>query len=116
MPSVDATRSRRVLVEALALFRSLNPTITVNEIATFLHACDNEGLTIQELADMARMTEPTASRSIRSFGPPGSEWARAPACGLVEAFLNPNDGRSRVVHLTAAGRAIREQLDEIIAR
>ena len=114
MQAAEAARPRSVLVEALALFRGLNPTITVNEIATFLHACDQEGLTIQELADLADMTEPTASRSIRSFGPPGSEWARAPACGLVEAFLNPKDGRSRVLHLTPAGRAVRDRLDAII--
>ena len=113
MQTGEPMRSRSVLVEALALFRSLNPTITVNEIATFLHACARDGLTIQELADLAGMTEPTASRSIRSFGPPGSEWARAPACGLVEAFLNPRDGRSRVLHLTPAGRAVRDRLDAI---
>ncbi|CAN7490076.1 MarR family winged helix-turn-helix transcriptional regulator [Phenylobacterium sp. LjRoot164] len=107
-------RSRQALIEALALFRNLNPTITVNEIAAFLHVCDEEGLTIQQLASVAQMTEPTTSRSIRSFGPPQSEWARAPACGLVEAFLNPNDGRSRVLHLTAAGREVRDRLDAIV--
>ncbi|MBA4014099.1 MAG: hypothetical protein C0481_19730 [Phenylobacterium sp.] len=116
MWTAEPMRSRIVLVEALTLFRSFNPTITVNEIAAFLHACDREGLTIQELAEQACMTEPTASRSIRSFGPPGSEWARAPACGLVEAFLNPNDGRSRVLHLTPAGRAVRDRLDAIVGR
>ena len=63
---------------------------------------------------MARMTEPTASRSIRTFGPAGSEWARPPALGLVEAFLNPRDGRSRVIHLTDKGREARERLDGVI--
>lgn len=102
------------MIEALALFRSLNPSITVNEIVTFLYTCENEGLRVQELANVAQMTEPTASRSIRSFGPVSSEWARAPACGLIEAFLNPQDGRSRVLHLTPAGREVRDRLDEII--
>lgn len=110
----ELAHSRRALAEALALFRGLNPTITVNEIATFLNACEHEGLTIQELAERSNMTEPTASRSIRSFGPPGSEWARAPACGLIEAFLNPKDARSRVLHLTPAGRAVRDRLDAIL--
>lgn len=109
-------RSRNSLIEALALFRGLNPTITVNEIVTFLYTCENEGLNVQELAYVAQMTEPTASRSVRSFGPPGSEWARPPGCGLIEAFLNPQDGRSRVLHLTPAGREVRDRLDEIIRR
>ncbi|MES2895617.1 MAG: hypothetical protein V4759_06270 [Pseudomonadota bacterium] len=109
-------RPRDSLLEALSLFKALNPTITVNEIVSFLYTCENEGLSVQELAYVSRMTEPTASRSVRSFGPPGSEWARAPACGLVEAFLNPNDGRGRVLHLTAEGRAVRERLDAIIGQ
>lgn len=109
-------RPRDSLLEALSLFKALNPTITVNEIVSFLYTCENEGLSVQELAYVSRMTEPTASRSVRSFGPPGSEWARAPACGLVEAFLNPNDGRGRVLHLTLEGRAVRERLDAIIGQ
>ncbi len=109
-------RPRDSLLEALSLFKALNPTITVNEIVSFLYTCENEGLSVQELAYVSRMTEPTASRSVRSFGPPGSEWARAPACGLVEAFLNPNDGRGRVLHLTPEGRAVRERLDAIISQ
>ncbi|WP_309644187.1 MarR family winged helix-turn-helix transcriptional regulator [Phenylobacterium sp.] len=109
-------RPRDSLLEALSLFKTLNPTITVNEIVSFLYTCENEGLSVQELAYVSRMTEPTASRSIRSFGPPDSEWARPPACGLVEAFLNPNDGRGRVLHLTAEGRAMRARLDEIISQ
>ena len=109
-------RPRDSLLEALSLFKALNPTITVNEIVSFLYTCENEGLSVQELAYVSRMTEPTASRSVRSFGPPGSEWARAPACGLVEAFLNPNDGRGRVLHLALEGRAVRERLDAIIGQ
>jgi DNA-binding MarR family transcriptional regulator len=32
----------------------------------------------------------------------------------VEAFLNPNDGRSRIIHLTEEGRAVRGRLDAVI--
>jgi len=109
-------RPRNSLLEALSLFRELNPTITVNEIISFLYTCENEGLSVQELAYVSRMTEPTASRSIRSFGPPDSPWGRPPACGLVEAFLNPADGRGRVLHLTPAGHAVRARLDGIIGQ
>lgn len=107
-------RPRDSLLEALSYFRELNPGVTVNEIIAFLYTCENEGLSVQELAYVARLTEPTASRSIRTFGPEGSEWARPPALGLVEAFLNPKDGRSRVIHLTDKGREARERLDGVI--
>lgn len=107
-------RPRDSLLEGLSFFRALSPSVTVNEIITFLYTCENEGLSVQELAYVSRMTEPTASRSIRTFGPPGSDWARPPALGLVEAFLNPQDGRSRVILLTEAGREARARLDEVI--
>ena len=55
-----------------------------------------------------------ASRSLRALGPPGSPWSQAPALGLLEAYLNPRDGRSHVIHLTATGRELRERLDVII--
>ena len=107
-------RPRDSLLEALSYFKEIAPGVTVNEIITFLYTCENEGLSVQELAYVARMTEPTASRSIRSFGPAGADWARPPALGLVEAFLNPNDGRSRIIHLTDEGRAVRTRLDAVI--
>ncbi len=107
-------RPRDSLLEGLSYFRELNPGVTVNEIIAFLYTCENEGLNVQELAYVARMTEPTASRSIRTFGPEGSEWARPPALGLVEAFLNPRDGRSRIIHLTDKGREVCARLDGVI--
>ncbi len=103
------------LAEALDIFRVRNPGVTVNEIITFLRICDREGVSVQELAFLSGLAEPTASRSIRSFGPPGSEWARAPACGLVKAFVNPADARSRVIYLTEEGRSVRDMLTALIA-
>lgn len=107
-------RPRNSLLAALTFLRELAPGVTVFEIISFLYTCENEGLSVQELAFVAGMTEPTASRSIRTFGLPGTEWARPPAAGLVEAFLNPNDGRSRIIHLTEKGRGVRAQLDGFI--
>jgi DNA-binding MarR family transcriptional regulator len=107
-------RPRDSLLEALTYFKALSPGVTVNEIIAFLYTCENEGLSVQELAYICRMTEPTASRSIRTFGPADSPWSRPPALGLVEAFMNPKDGRSRVIHLTEAGREARRKLDAVI--
>ena len=107
-------RVRDSLLEALIAFKALDPRIGVNEIVAFLYTCENEGLSVQELAQVARLTQSTASRSLRSLGPPGSDWALPPALGLVEAFINPADARSHVIHLSAAGRELRDRLDAII--
>jgi DNA-binding MarR family transcriptional regulator len=107
-------RARNSVLQALHAFKALDPRISVNEVIAFLYAAENEGLTVQDMAHVARLTQSTASRSLRALGPQGSEWSQAPALGLVEAFLNPDDGRSHVIHLSPAGRELRERLDEII--
>lgn len=109
-------RRRDCILEALLVFRALDPRISINEIVAFLYACENEGLSIQELAYVAGMTQSTASRSLRALGPSGSDWSLPPALGVVDAFLKPTDGRSHVVHLTSKGRDLRDRLDELIAR
>ena len=109
-------RPRDSLLEALSFFKEIAPGVTVNEIITFLYTCENEGLSVQELAYVAKLTQSTASRSLRALGQPGSDWAHPPALGLVDAFLNPNDGRSHVIHLSEQGRDLRDRLDAIIQR
>jgi DNA-binding MarR family transcriptional regulator len=103
-------------LEALAAFKTVDARISVNEIVAFLYTCENEGLSVQELAYVAGLTQSTASRSLRALGPSGSGWSQPPALGLVEPYLNPSDGRSHVVHLTEKGRALRDRLDSFIRR
>jgi DNA-binding MarR family transcriptional regulator len=109
-------RPRDSLLEAVLALKALDARISVNEIVAFLYVCENEGLSVQELAYVGGLTQSTASRSLRSLGRPGSPWSHAPALGLVDAFLNPHDGRSHVIHLTDEGRALRDRLDHLIKR
>jgi DNA-binding MarR family transcriptional regulator len=107
-------RTRNAILQALRLLKTLDDRISVNEVLAFLYAAENEGLTVQELAQVAGLTQSTASRSLRALGPPTSTWAQPPALGLVEAYLNPEDARSHVIQLTDHGRDIRDRLDAII--
>lgn len=107
-------RPRDSLLEAMTALKALHPRISVNEIVAFLYTCENEGLSVQELAYIARLTQSTASRSLRALGPPDSDWSQPPALGLVEPFLNPNDARSHVIHLSDKGRSLRDRLDQMI--
>ena len=107
-------RSRNALLQGLHLMKRLDPRISVNEAIAFLYVAENEGLTVQELADVAGFTQSTASRSLRALGPADSPWSQALSLGLVEPFLNPNDGRSHVVRLSARGCELRDRLDAII--
>jgi DNA-binding MarR family transcriptional regulator len=109
-------RRRDSLLEALLAFRALSARISVNEIVAFLYTCENEGLSVQELAYVAGLTQSTASRSLRALGQPGSDWAQPPMLGLVEPHLHPSDGRSHLLHLSEDGARLRDHLDEIIRR
>ena len=107
-------RTRNSLLQALRLLKSLDDRISVNEVLAFLYAAENEGLTVQELAQVGGLTQSTASRSLRALGPSTSTWSQPPALGLLEAYLNPEDARSHVIQLTDHGRDIRDRLDAII--
>lgn len=107
-------RPRNTVLACLHLFKTLDPRVSVNEIMAFLYVCENEGLTVQDLAVVGRLTQSTASRSLRALGPADSEWSLQPALGLVRAYLHPNDGRSHVIQLTERGLDMRERLDDLI--
>ncbi len=109
-------RRRDSLLACLELFRRNTPDLWVNNILTFLYVCENEGLNIKELAQLARLSEPTASRSIRSFATPSTPGVLKPALGLVELSENPDDGRGRLIHLTDKGRELAHELDRLIAQ
>ena len=109
-------RQRDCILDALLAFRALNPRVSVTEIIAFLYTCENEGLSVQELAFITGMSQSAASRNLRSLGRPGTPWAKPPALGLVDPFLRPSDGRSHVLHLSEAGERLRERLDAIIRR
>jgi DNA-binding MarR family transcriptional regulator len=109
-------RRRSSALDALLAFRGLHPRASLSEFVAFLYVCENEGLSVQELAYVSGMSQTTASRNLRALGPPNSAWSVPPALGLVEAFLRPTDGRSHILHLTPSGARLRERLDEIIAR
>ena len=47
-------RARNSVLQALHLFKALDPRVSVNEVIAFLYAAENEGLTVQEVATVAR--------------------------------------------------------------
>ena len=107
-------RPRNTVLAAMHLFKTLDPRVSVNEIMAFLYVCENEGLTVQDLAVVGHLTQSTASRSLRALGPADSEWSLEPALGLVRAYLHPSDARSHVIQLTELGLDMRERLDGLI--
>ncbi|WP_394761264.1 ArsR family transcriptional regulator [Phenylobacterium sp.] len=109
-------RQRDCILEAMLAFRALSPRVSVSEIIAFLYTCENEGLSVQELAFITGMSQSAASRNLRALGHADTAWAKPPALGLVEPYLRPSDGRSHVLHLSPEGAKLRDRLDGIIRR
>jgi DNA-binding MarR family transcriptional regulator len=82
--------SRRLRQEAAGAAGELTPTS-----AAALATVERHGpLTPSELAEVERVKRPTATRTLRVLG----------EAGLVERTPDPEDGRSALVSITAAGR------------
>ena len=82
--------SRRLRQEAAGAVGELTPTS-----AAALATVERHGpLTPSELAEMERVKRPTATRTLRVLT----------EAGLVERAADPDDGRSALVSITAAGR------------
>lgn len=111
--SLPPTRRRNALLEALELFRGLDPNARLSTVLAFLYLCENEGFCVSELAAAAGMTLATASRAARSLAEPDAPGALPPAMGL--AAIKPM-GKVRALYLTEAGRALRDRLDKIIVQ
>jgi DNA-binding MarR family transcriptional regulator len=82
--------SRRLRQEAAGAVGELTPTS-----AAALATVERHGpLTPSELAEIERVKRPTATRTLRVLS----------EAGLVERTPDPEDGRSALVNITAAGR------------
>jgi DNA-binding MarR family transcriptional regulator len=82
--------ARRLRQEAAGAVGELTPTA-----AAALATVERHGpLTPSELAEVERVKRPTATRTLRALS----------EAGLVERTPDPEDGRSAVVSITAAGR------------
>ncbi|MDO1559450.1 MarR family transcriptional regulator [Brevundimonas sp. 2R-24] len=100
-------RRRSTCLQALEAFRRAAPRGGLTELLAFLYVCENEGVNVRELAQLCAIPPLAASRAARALSAPGGG-------GLIELRRNPSDYRSRTLHLTEPGRALREQVDEAV--
>lgn len=110
----SAGRRRDTVLAALEAFRSVDRGVTVSNILAFLYVAENEGISISELAAVAALNKPSASRSVRALAVKGARWARSPYLGLVEVCAQGPARNSKTLRLTTEGVALRERLDDLI--
>jgi DNA-binding MarR family transcriptional regulator len=108
-------RRRNAVLQSLEQLRRVQPRLNLMHVITFLYICENEGLNVSELAQICHTTRASASRNARSLADRTSAGALAPYAGWVQTAPNPANPHGRQLYLTRAGRAMRDQLDTVIA-
>lgn len=109
-----AIRRRDTILAGLEAFRGVDPGITVTGIVTFLYVCENEGISMTELASIAGLRTATASRAVRALGVPGARGSLPPALGLVDVRNFGPHLNSKTLFLTDSGQALKERLNGLI--
>lgn len=105
-------RQRNTVLQAMELFHRHGRRRAM-ALIIFLYICENEGLTVTELASLVRKTVSTCARiAIELAG--GADGANA-GKSLVEFKLSDGDQRLKHIWLSPLGRSLREELDDIIA-
>lgn len=100
-----APRRRNACLAVLERLRVERDTFTLGEAVAFLYVCENEGINIRELAELAGLTQSSASRTVR----------RLALTSLVRVSGQARDRRGRIISLTSAGLALRDRIDCLIA-
>jgi DNA-binding MarR family transcriptional regulator len=107
-------RHRNSVLASLEIFRSANGPRSFASLILFLYACENEGLTVSELAELADMPVASASRLIRSLAGSLLERERGADPPLFR-LGGAGDRRLKTIWLTEDGRAMCDALEALIA-
>lgn len=92
------------LLAALEPFRVANPTMTLQQLVTFLFVAKDEGCTVSHYARAAGLAQGVMTRNLFDLG----EFNRRkePGLGLVEQRPDLQDRRAHLTYLTHKGRAV----------
>lgn len=104
-------RRRNSVLASLERIRAGAAPVNLTQVLGFFYICENEGLSVSELAMLLRTTTATASRTVASLG----EGDPAERLGLVASAVNENHAQGRRLTLTAEGRRLRDEIDRLIA-
>ena len=101
MKPTTALSLAKTLAEAI---ENTHPELTVRQLDVFLYivAAGHVGIDGTTLERHTNGSQASTSRTLKLFGP---------TLGLIEFFLDQNDGRRRLVRLTSKGIAVARKID-----
>ncbi|HYC04559.1 MAG TPA: hypothetical protein VED40_14790 [Azospirillaceae bacterium] len=106
----SAGRRRSTPLEILEIFRRLDPDVAIKDVCAFLYVCENEGISVGELAFLLGTSRSTATRTVAYLS---EAQGKRPA--LLDLRAWPQDWRVKIVRLTDQGRALRDRVNGVVA-
>jgi DNA-binding MarR family transcriptional regulator len=102
----------RKLSRALDLFAVFDPThFPIHFVQVFLLVAASRSCTYREIEEALSITNSSVSRTINALA--RVHRSGLPGLGLVEPFIDPQEGRRYRVRLTSKGRALLRQIEAI---
>jgi DNA-binding MarR family transcriptional regulator len=109
-------RRRNTILAALELFRAEDLPRSMSSCLLFLYVCENEGLTVSELAQVTHTSVAMTARVVKMLAGEAPETPVAPDRCIFELKDSPFDRRLKLVHLSARGRLLCDRLETLIAQ
>jgi hypothetical protein len=117
-PAHDAAalpiRRRDTILAALEAFREENLPRSLSALMLFLYICENEGLTVSELAFVSRTPVAMAARIVKMLAGETPDALLTPDCAIFEYRTSAKDKRLKFVYLAQRGRLICDRLERLI--
>jgi DNA-binding MarR family transcriptional regulator len=99
----------------MEVFRDEDLPRSLTGLTLFLYVCENEGLTVSELAHVSRSGVAMTARVAKMLAGEVADAPVPPDRMIFEFRHAPEDKRLKFVHLTPRGRALRDRIEDIIA-
>ena len=112
--TADERRAVNKTLRMFDVFRSVDPTMPIGTIASFLHVASNEGLAVRDLEALG-FSKASASNHARHLGE-GVARAGRQGLGLVAHNLDPKDVRIKRLSLTPKGELLAAQIANVVRR
>lgn len=97
-------RRRNACLASLEHLRRSCSDLSFSDAIAFLYVCENEGINLSELAQLAGLSSSAVSRCAH----------RLAALDLLIIDRQDRDGRGRIVRLTSRARALRFELNDLV--
>jgi DNA-binding MarR family transcriptional regulator len=108
-------RRRDTILAAIEAFREEELPRSLSSLMLFLYICENEGLTVSELAYVSKVPVAKAARIVKILAGESREAPLAADRVLFECRASPQDRRLKFVHLAPRGRQICARMEALIA-